>query len=143
MPDSTLPKWARTIARILRGGLCVFAVLVGFGDLIAPSQVVKDAAGPHVVQTWALTLVLAGTVAVCAVVLHRWRWEMITVSLLALALAARAVAVWLSVADGERIAAAAGISIAALTFLLRTVDLMVFAAKASAGLRLYRRRAGA
>ena len=142
MPDSTLPRWARTIARILRGGLCVLAVLVGFGDLIAPSPVVKDAAGPHVVQAWALALVLAGTVAVCAVVLHRWRWEMIAVSVLALALASRAVAVWLSVTDGERVAAAAGVSIAALTFLLRTVDLMVFAAKASAGLRLYRRRAG-
>lgn len=141
MPDSTLPRWARAIGRGLRATAGVLAALLGIGDLLAPSVIVTESAGAGMVVVWATVCLVFGVMAAVAVLLHRWRWEMVAASILALALAVRAAAVWLSVEEGFRLAAAAGITLAALLFLLRTIDLLVFAVKVSAGVRFHARQA--
>lgn len=139
MPDSTLPRWARTMGRALRASCGLLAALVGLGDLHQPSDILLDAAGPGLVGAWAVAAIVAGTVAAVAVLTHRWRWELVCAAVLATALATRAGAVWLTVDDGVRMGAAAGMTLAAALFLLRVFDLTVFAVKASAGPRRVRR----
>lgn len=132
MPDSGAPRWARYFLRTGRFAAGVFAVLVGVGDIHSPSEVVTRAAGVQFVQAWGWACVVAGAVYLVAVLIHRWRWELVSASVLVVALATRAAAVWLTVDEGYRLAAAAGMSLAGLLFYIRTVDLIVFGVRASA-----------
>lgn len=144
MPDSGVPAWARHLLRAARIAAGAFAVLVGVGDVHSPSDVITRAAGPGFVAWWAWISIVSGAVAVVSVVLHRWRWELVASAILVVALSTRATAVWLTVDDGYRLAAAAGTSLAATLFFIRTVELIVFGVKASAipraRLRLRRRK---
>lgn len=144
MPDSGVPTWARHVLRATRIAAGAFAVLVGVGDVHSPSDVITRAAGPDFVAWWAWISVVAGAVVIAAVSLHRWRWELVASAILVVALSTRATAVWLTVDGGYRLAAAAGTSLAATLFFIRTVDLIVFGIKASAvpraRLRLRRRK---
>lgn len=135
MPDSGAPTWARHVLRVARIVAGSFAVLVGVGDVMNASDVITQAAGSDFVAWWAWISIVAGAVAVAAVGLHRWRWELVASAILVVALATRATAVWLTVDDGYRLAAAAGTSLAATLFFIRTVELIVFGVKASAAPR--------
>lgn len=131
MPDSGAPAWAKYLLRAGRVAAASFAVLVGVGDVHAPSEVVSAAAGGGFVKAWAWTCAVAGVVSLVSVLWHRWRWELVAASVLVVALSTRATAVWLTVDEGYRLAAAAGMSLAATLFYIRTIDLVVFGVKAS------------
>ena len=131
MPDSGVPRWGRYLLRALRVIVGSFAVVLGIGDVHSPSEVVSQAAGPNYVTWWAWSCIVGGAVVVAAVAWHRWRWELVASAVLMVALSTRAAAVWLSVDEWYRVSAAAGMSLAAMLFLIRAVDLIVFGIKAS------------
>lgn len=139
MPDRTLPFWARTVGRVLRTSAGLLAALVGLGDLLSPTPVVIEAAGYPVVRVWSVVLLVFGLCNIVSVIWYKWRWELVFSAVLATALATRAGAVWLTVDDGQRIGAAAGMSLASLLFLLRVMDLTHFAVKTSNVVRRWRK----
>lgn len=145
MPDSTLPRWARTAGRAVRVTACMLVVVVAAGDLLWPSSTIDG-----VVPRWQLytsaglmaTLGLTGAISVLA---HRWRIEWVCVSAAAFLLLGRAVPVWMSLDDAPtRLAAAAMMTLAALGLGARALDLWVFHVKTSTSARAaHRRRARA
>lgn len=133
VPDSGLPRWARTTGRILRALLYAFTAVVGVGDLWFTSTAVTDSTSSGQFVVGGITCLAAGLIAVAAVILRRWRWEWVAASVAAFTLLGRAVPVWFSLeANPLRLAAAAGMTVAAIGVGLRSLDLWVFARKTGA-----------
>ncbi|MCR6703165.1 MAG: hypothetical protein NVV66_00150 [Cellulomonas sp.] len=142
-PDRQLPPWARVTGRVLRASMYALGVVVGIGDLVATSPVIRDSVGLPALQVWGWLAILSGLVGCVAVLTWRWRWEYVATCALSLALAARAVAVWATVDDVvARIAPAAGMTIAALACVLRGLDLTIFAIRTTSAAVLRTRSAG-
>lgn len=141
-PDSGLPRWARIVGRLARVAVYALGAVVGISDIWARSDVIADAVGEPWVQVWGWLAIVSGTVGALAVIAWRWRWELVASSALGLAFAARAVGVWATVHDtASRTAPASVMTLAALTCLLRTLDLTTFAVRTSAVAIRVRRRA--
>ena len=141
MPDSTLPRWARTAGRTVRVLACLLVVVAATGDLYWPSSTIDG-----VVPQWQLyvsaglmaALGLAGAVAILA---HRWRIEWVCASAVAFLLLGRAIPVWMTLPHvPTRLAAAAMMTLAALGLGARALDLWVFHVKTSETARAARRR---
>lgn len=132
MPDSSVPGWARYLLRTLRTAAGILAIVLGLGDLYSPSEVVTRAAGSQLVSAWAWACVVGGSLLIVSVLWDRWRWELVLSAALVVALGTRATAVWLTIDEGYRLAAAAGTSLAGMLFLVRSVELMLFGLRASA-----------
>jgi len=142
MPDSGLPRWAQVAGRLARVAIYALGVVVGIGDVWVRSDVIADAVGVPWVLVWGWLALASGTIGALAVIAWRWRWELVASAALAFAFAARAVGVWATVDDlPSRIAPAAVMTIAALSCLLRALDLSVFASRTSAMAIRVRRRA--
>lgn len=141
MPDSGLPRWARILGRVLRASVYALGVAVGVGDAWHTSPVILAVIPDRWVLVWAWGAMISGAIGLIAVAAWRWRWELVACTALGAVLAARAVAVWASVGVvDERIAPAAGMTIASVACILRGLDLTVFAMRTTAAARASRGR---
>jgi hypothetical protein len=143
MPDSNLPRWARILGRYLRGAAYALAVVLAAADVWLTSPVIASVPRGQVVTVASVTAVM-GALGLVSVAAHRWRCEWVAASFVAFGLAGRAWPVWWSIGDDPvRLAAAAGMTIAAIGIGLRSLDLWVFATKtrdAAHRARKHRRR---
>lgn len=129
VPDSRLPRWARIskFSALLLG--YSMALLVGYGDLTAPSPVIEQTVGPAT-PTAAYASIAFGLAGAVGVLLHRWRWEWLAASVLAFALLARALPVWVGLEESAvRLSPAAGMTMGAALMFLRAIELWHFACK--------------
>lgn len=140
MPDTGLPRWAQILGRLLRVLAYLLTLVVAAGDTLYPSTTIDGVVPTWQLRATAIGMVVLAVTGLASVVAYRWRIEWVCASAVAILLLGRAAPVWASVDDvPTRLAAAAMMTLGAMTLLGRALDLWVFAVKTAAVARAHAR----
>lgn len=78
MPDSNLPRWGRTVLRVVSAVLYMLTSVLGVTGVLWPPAYPEPGQGVLMVGA-GLVLGVAGAVCAYATVAHRWRTELLAV----------------------------------------------------------------